>query len=272
MARLAFWTDKTRPFIVLIVTALISVVLLTLGDHQKAVVVNALTMSILAPVQKGISLANQFWDVYSQNRLLRQLNTELSLDNQLLREAQLENLRLRQLLSFRERENLTSILLAEVIAREPDREMNSVIIGAGSRRGVSRNMPVVTAQGVVGKVVLARPNSAVVQLLMDRNCPVSAIVQRSRVSGMLEYEGGASFQLNNVPWRLDVQEGDTVICSGLGGIFPKGLMLGRVTEVGAEERELFKHIRVEPSVDFNSLEEVFVILRQPGQMEREPEP
>lgn len=270
MSRVAFWTDRSRRFIVITCAVVVSTVLLSTGHGQKAFVVKALTISILAPVQKGISFASQFWNVYSQNRRLRQLTTELSLENQMLREAQLENLRLRQLLSFREQQKLTSILLAEVIAREPSRQMNSLLIGCGSHLGVKKYMSVVTSQGLVGRVVEVYPNNtALVQILMDRNCPVSAMIQRSRVSGILAYEGGNSFRLNNVPWRMDVVKGDVVISSGLGGVFPKGLQLGRVSEVFSNERELFKEIVVEPSVDFNSLEEVFVILKAPEDTEEE---
>lgn len=267
MPRLAFWTDRSRRFIVLSCAVITSTVLLSMGRSQKTMVVKALTITVLAPVQKGIFLANQFWDVYSENRRLRQLTTELSLENQMLRETQLENLRLRQLLSFRERQKLTSILLAEVIAREPTRQMNSILVGCGFHLGVERNMSVVTSQGLVGRVVDVYHSTAVVQVLLDRNCPVSAIIQRSRVSGILAYEGGTTFRLKNVPWRMDVKEGDVVISSGLGGIFPKGLQLGKVSEVFSSERELFKEIVVEPSVDFNSLEEVFVILNTPEEKE-----
>jgi rod shape-determining protein MreC len=267
MPRLVFRTERSRQFIVLACAVIISTVLLSIGRNQKTYVVRALTISVLAPVQKSISLASQFWEIYLQNRRLRQLNTELSLENQMLREAQLENLRLRQLLSFREREKLTSILLAEVIAREPTRQMNSILIGCGIRQGLERNMSVVTSQGLVGRVVEVYPNAALVQILMDRNCPVSAMVHRSRVSGVLAYERGTAFRLENVLWRMDVVEGDSVISSGLGGVFPKGLQLGRVSEVSSNPRELFKKIVVEPSVDFNSLEEVFVLLDTPSEVE-----
>jgi rod shape-determining protein MreC len=271
MARWAFWTDRSRPYITLAVAVVISIILLTMGASHKMVVARTMTITILAPVQKGISWFNQLGDLLAQNRRLRRLNTELALENQLLREAQLENVRLRQLLSFRERERLSSILLAEVIAREPGRQMNSILIGAGRDRGLRRNQPVVTSQGLVGKVVQVFPRSSLVQLLMDRNCPVSAMIQRTRISGLLSYHGGTTFRLENVPWRMDVRKGDEVISSGLGELFPKGLRLGRVREVRSHERSLFKEIIVEPSVDFNSLEEVFVII-QPTEESEEVEP
>jgi len=267
MSRWVFWTDRSRQFIVLACAVIIAIVLLTLESSEKLYVAKALTISVLAPVQKGISLVTQFWEIYHQNRHLRQLNTEISLENQMLREAQLENLRLRQLLSFRQKEKLTSILLAEVIAEQPTREMNSILIGSGSSLGVERNMAVVTSQGLVGRVVEVYSATALVQLLKDRNCPVSAMIQRSRVSGILTHEGGANFYLTNVPWRMDVVEGDDIVSSGLGGIFPKGLRLGQVSLVRHNERDLFKEIVVEPSVDFNSLEEVFVILSAPPEGE-----
>jgi rod shape-determining protein MreC len=267
MSRWTFWTDRSRQFIALACAVVISIVLLTLGRNEKTYVVKALTISILAPVQRGISVVAQLWEVYFQNQQLRKLNIDLSLENQMLREAQLENRRLRQLLSFRESEKLTSTLLAEVIAEQPSRQMSSILIGCGWQLGVAPNMAVVTSQGLVGRVVETYRNTSLVQLLKDRNCPVSAMVRRSRVSGILTYEGGADFLLKNVPWRMDVVEGDEVISSGLGGVFPKGLRLGTVTRVLHNERNLFKEIVVESSVDFNSLEEVFVILNVPQVVE-----
>jgi len=271
MARLAFWTDRSRPYITVAVAVIVSIVLLTMGPSHQMIVARTVTVTVLAPVQKGISWFHQLGELLAQNRRLRRLNTELALENQLLREAQLENIRLRQLLSFREREQLSAILLAEVIAREPDRQMNSILIGAGRDRDLRRNMPVVTSRGLVGKVVEVFPRTSLVQLLMDRNCPVSAMIQRTRISGLLSYRGGTTFHLENVPWRMDVREGDQVISSGLGGLFPKGLSLGQVIEVRSLERSLFKDITVEPSVDFNSLEEVFVIV-QPAERPQEVEP
>jgi len=271
MARVFFWTDRSRPYITVAVAVIISIVLLTMGPSHQMTVARTVTVTVLAPVQKGISWFHQLGDFLAQNRRLRRLNTELALENQLLREAQLENVRLRQLLSFREREQLSAILLAEVIAREPDRQMNSILIGAGRDRAVRRNMPVVTAHGLVGKVVEVFPRTSLVQLLMDRNCPASAMVQRTRISGLLSYRGGTTFRLENVPWRMDVREGDQVISSGMGDLFPKGLSLGRVIEVRSQERSLFKDITVEPSVDFNSLEEVFVIIG-PAEQSQEVSP
>ena len=271
MARLAFWTDRSRPYITLAVAVIISIVPLTMGPSHQMIVARTMTVTVLAPVQKGISWFHQLGDILAQNRRLRRLNTELALENQLLREAQLENVRLRQLLSFRERERLSAILLVEVIAREPDRQMNSILIGAGRDRDLRRNMPVVTSDGLVGKVVEVFPRTSLVQLLMDRNCPVSAMIRRTRISGLLTYRGGTTFQLENVPWRMDVRENDEVISSGMGELFPKGLSLGRVIGVRSQERSLFKDITVEPSVDFNSLEEVFVII-QPAEQPPEVEP
>jgi rod shape-determining protein MreC len=129
-------------------------------------------------------------------------------------------------------------------------------------------MSVVTSQGLVGRVVEVYPSAALVQILLDRNCPVSAMIHRSRVSGILAYEGGTAFRLKNVLWRMDVREGDIVVSSGLGGLYPKGLQLGWVSEVSSNPRDLFKEIVVEPSVDFNSLEEVFVLLSTPEEVEK----
>lgn len=266
MARFTFWTDKSRQYIILGCAFIVSTVLLSMGSSEKLFLVKGLTITVLAPVQRGISLANQFWDVHSQNRRLKRLSTELSLENQLLREAQLQNKRLRQLLDFREKKEWTAMLLTEVITMEPSREMNTITIGSGRLQRIDQYMPVVTAQGLVGRVSMPSENTSLVQLIKDRNCPVPAMIRRNRVSGILVYDN--DFYLRNVPSRMDVVKGDTVISSGLGEQFPKGLLLGKVSKVfERSERQLFHKIEVEPAVDFNSLEEVFVILKRSPDVE-----
>ena len=199
-------------------------------------------------------------DLRHQNQVLREQNVRLSLELMKLREARLENGRLRGLLEFRSRASAADAhLAARVIAQDPDRIPNTVLIDVGRADGVSRRMPVVTADGLVGRVLEVHGGTAVVLLLLDRNCRVSAVIQREgRAQGIVTCENG-TFYLKNVKVRTEVEEGDMVVSSGLGGIFPKGLMVGRVAEAVQEETGLFQEVILTPGANFINLEEVFVL-------------
>jgi rod shape-determining protein MreC len=121
-------------------------------------------------------------------------------------------------------------------------------------------MPVISPSGIIGKTVAVDDKASTVQLLKDPSCKVAARVQRSRASGIVSYLGGPYLSLTNVPADQQVSVGDTVITSGLGGIFPRGLFIGTVTESRRKEGELFLEILVVPGAEFSILEEVFVVV------------
>ena len=123
-------------------------------------------------------------------------------------------------------------------------------------------MPVVEAQGIVGRVVSVSPNYAKVLLMIDQNSAVDCLIQRSREKGIVK---GVSDQECNIDYVLktgDVEIGDKAITSGMGRLFPKGLPIGEVTEIRIEPGDLFKKIKIRPSVDFSKLEELLVILKE----------
>jgi len=204
--------------------------------------------------------------VREENKNLHRKLMELSLRNFWLNEERLENFRLRELLDFRSQLE-HKVIPAHVVAKEPNRRFFTVLINKGSQEGVKKNMPVVNMHGLVGKVVDVSSHSSVVQLMIDPSFRASAINQRSRVCGIIRSGSGFALQLDNVPLQEDVRIGDKVISAGLGGIFPPGIEIGVVTMVESEETfskedrsfGIFKRIQVKPSVDFSSLEELFVL-------------
>ncbi len=204
--------------------------------------------------------------VREENKRLHQKVMELSLRNLWLNEEHLENMRLRELLGFKSQIE-HKVIPANVVAKDPNRRYFSVLIDKGSQDGVRRNMPVVNMHGLVGKIVNVSSHSSVVQLLIDPRFRASAKDQRSRVFGIIKPGSGFALRLDNVPLSEDVKMGDQVISSGLGGIFPPGIKIGVVTAVESSEIfseedgsfGIFKMIQVKPSVDFSTLEEVFVL-------------
>ena len=204
--------------------------------------------------------------VREENKRLHLRVMELSLKNFWLNEERLENRRLRELLDFRS-ELKYKVIPADLVAAEPNRRHFSVLINKGSEEGIKRNMPVVNMHGLVGKTVDVSPHTSVVQLIIEPTFRVSALDQRSRVYGIIRPGSGFTLRLGNVPLTEDVEVGDGIISSGLGGIFPPGIRIGRVTAVESQESlskenfsfGIFKRINVKPSVDLSSLEEVFVL-------------
>ena len=134
----------------------------------------------------------------------------------------------------------------------------SMIIDRGSNAGIQVNDAIVNANGLIGRVVLTTKDMAKVQLIIDSNSSVGALVERTRRQGVLRGDGAGGAQLYDVPSLADVQPGDNVLTAGIDGIYPKGIPVG-VVQKAEKGQDLFKSIVVKPSVDFGSIEEVIVL-------------
>ena len=175
-----------------------------------------------------------------------------------LRETQQENLRLRKLLHFEEKLNFQSVV-ARVIARDVSTEFRAIRINRGESSGLRKNMAVVTNEGVVGRILRTTPSTAEVVTLMDSNSAVDAIDERSRARGVVEGMTDETCQLRYVLRTDDIQPGDVMISSGLGGIMPKGIAVGVASKVNRKPFGITQDVEIKPSVDFNRLEEVLVV-------------
>jgi len=229
-------------------------------------------IEITAPFQKLIKQAvtsiEDFWlnyfdlvNVRQENENLRGEIQALRMANSRYREMLATQERIQELLQFKQTLDLP-MLPAQVIGRDPTGWFKSIIIDKGSDSGLGLDMPVVNAYGVVGRIVSVSPNYAKVLLIIDQNSAVDCLVQRSRDRGMLKGLMSETCKLDYVVKSEDVIVGDIVITSGLGGVFPKGLPVGRVLNVKDMTGELFKDIEIEPAVDFSKLEEVLVITKE----------
>jgi rod shape-determining protein MreC len=175
------------------------------------------------------------------------------------REAENENARLRRLLSMREA-LLPESIAASVVTSILDGQTCMMIVDRGSSDSVRRDLPVVAWGGAVGKVIATGSGYAKVQLLTDPNSGVAAVVQRSRAQGIAVGRAEAALDLIYVPLYSDVMHGDRVVTSGLDGIFPVGLGIGRVSAI-SEEPGAAQTIRLEPELDYGSVEEVLILLQ-----------
>jgi len=179
------------------------------------------------------------------------------------REAVATNVRLNQLLDLAQ--NLEEpVLTAHVIGRDPALWFKTMTIDKGISDGVEKGMPVVTVEGVVGQVVNVSPSYAKVLLAIDPNSAVDAIIQSNRALGIIK-GNGQGYHLDYVLKEKEVVKDDLVVTSGMGGVFPKGLLIGQVVEVGKDRRGMFHTIAVRPAVDFRELEYVTIILKAASQ-------
>lgn len=204
------------------------------------------------------------WDGYvdlrgveMENRRLRAEVGTLTLLTREAEETRQEVRRLRDLLALRDEAGRGAVA-ARVIARGAAGSARILLLGSGSRDGIARDQAVITPRGVVGRVIEAAPGAAKVQTILDPNSGVAALIQRTRVQGILVGDGESACRLDFVSDMARVDVGDVVVASGLDEIHPKGMILGVVSEVG-EARDLTRHVKVRPEVDFQRLEEVLVL-------------
>lgn len=197
--------------------------------------------------------------VSEENERLQQEIKRYVAMNAEYREAMATNVRLNQLLDLAHTLN-EPVLHAHVIGRDPALWFKTITIDKGISAGVEKGMPVVTVEGVVGQVINVAPRFAKVLLATDPNSAVDAILQTSRALGIVK-GNGQGYRLDYVLKDKEVVDDDLVITSGMGGVFPKGLLIGRVTEIGKDKRGMFHTIAVQPAVDFRELEYVTIILK-----------
>jgi len=236
---------------------------------------------VAAPFQKlfmgTISITRNIWRNYfflvqtrQENLLLKKEIDLLKIENSKYQELLLANQRLQKLLNFRENTD-EPVLPARVIGWDSSGLFKSIIIDKGEKDGLRINMPVVNSEGAVGRVVSVSSNYAQVLLITDQNSAVDGLVQRSRGRGMVKGMGSGECYFDYVIKTCDIKEGDTIVTSGSGRIFPKGLYLGEVKEINDSPNKLFKDVRVTPAVDFSKLEEVLIVLRSSFVPLRRPE-
>lgn len=253
--------SSTRDYLVLAVVIAASVFLMFfMNDTSEIGGLQAMTLEMFGQLARPMSALRQWQHVYDENRRLRLQNAMLQIRNSQLAEAHYENVRLRQMVGFAAMADLP-LKAAHVIGAGNRALAESIILDIGYGQGVRQNMPVVSADGLVGKVLSVSTNQCVVQLLVDPNFRVAAVVQRSRVPGKFQWSGVDSGTLEGVYLSADVQEGDVVVTSGLNSIFPPGLKIGVVSDVDAAHAGLFQKIYLKPRINFSRLEEVFVIMQ-----------
>ncbi len=200
--------------------------------------------------------------VRAENQQLRQQLNEVQVRFQQEHAAAERARQLERLLGFQEQIAVKTVP-THVIGAGATPDSRTVTIDKGSNAGVHRDMAVIAPSGVIGRVVTSTPHASKVQLLLDRNAGAGALIQRSRAQGVVVGAGEELLRMNYVSGTADVKVGDTVVTSGIDGIYPMGFAIGTVEIVDKGSGGYL--IRIRPTVDFSRLEEALVVTTRPLQ-------
>ena len=259
-----------RPLIVLcVVSILVLTFYLREGDSGPIHTLRAGVTTITTPARMAGNLVsapfnavgNIFGNLTASRATLDELeaeNAELTARVAELAEYQATSERLEKLLDLQSTYNLQSTA-ARIIGQSSDAWSDTVTIDKGSLDGISVNMPVTNSTGVIGQVIEVAPNASTVRLLTDEGSGVSAMIQDTRAQGMVQGQPDGTLCMDYVSVDADVKEGDIIITSGIGGVYPKGLPIGTVASVTKNSNDVYYTIIVSSASRTESNEEVLVI-------------
>lgn len=270
--------SRHRPFFILLAVLMGQLLLLSIQvtRDQNVPLAKVWVVSALAPVEHALRRATNgiagAWtavgDLGHAEQNQRELNARLAADEARIRDLAAqssENARLRTLLDFKTHAGYVTVA-AEVIGSSPGENSNTLLIDRGADAGLSTDLPVVTPDGVAGKIVAVYPHSAQVLLITDPAAGAGVLLEQSRVQGVLKGAGRGLCRLEYVMNDNAVAPGEKVLTSGLDRVFPKGLPIGTV--VKADNGNIYKNVIVQPAAALSRLEEVLVVVTNPSAPEQ----
>jgi rod shape-determining protein MreC len=258
MRRLANIILAFREYLVFVLLIVVSLVFLASNDNKQIRFIRSYAVGLVGLMQDAISIIPNVMELKRENEILRQLNVNLSDEVSRLREARLENLRLRTMLALQERSPL-KLVTADVVGKSLHLLRNTITLDVGEANGVKVDMPIVSEAGLVGRIIATSGHYSIGQLMLNKDFRASAKIQRSRIDGIIAWDGGETLQLKNVAKTQDVRVGDVVTTSDYSNIFPPGIRIGLVLHVTDHPGDLFKDVEIAPSVSFATLEQAFVV-------------
>ncbi|MGV8057865.1 MAG: rod shape-determining protein MreC [Smithellaceae bacterium] len=264
-----FRNYKTIIFIVILLVTVLIVLSSSLKQKAPAGLITKVVLEVASPVQNvltaSVKAVSDAWSRYlllvgieEENRNLKKKIDDMKSQLILYQEGYLEAQRLRDLLALKNNYDF-AFVTARVIGRQQVALSKTVLINKGTASGIKTGQPVMAGPGLVGRVIDVSWHAAKVLPLSDESSNIDAIVQRNRIQGIIRGAGSRGCLLRYISKTQDVKEGDIIVSSGIGGVFPKGMMIGQVSLVDKQEAGLFLKINVTPAIDFSKLEEVVVL-------------
>lgn len=271
-------TERSKSLLILFILLFISFA--SMGFSQKRIVFTfkSIAYGFVYPFQmagvKSINFIENFITSLKENRRLRE---ELIRTKSLLKEYErtlydfeelkAENDRLRRLIGIQSHFEYDTVI-AEIVAESPQNFFKTIVINRGSSSGIQRWMPVIAYQDgkkcVVGKIIDVQKKSSRVLPLTDQSSYIGAMLKKSRYSGIIVGQGSFSDSVlfKYIDRNADIAYGDPVVTSGMGGVFPKGILVGYIQEVMKKQYGVFQEALVKPKVELSRLEEVYVIVKK----------
>lgn len=214
-------------------------------------------------VQSGLSFFQDIKAVKKENEELRSKVDQLEKEKMELQGYREENKELRQALNLKSQFSDYDFIGANVIAKDPGNWFNIFNIDVGKKESISNKFPVITSKGLVGSVESAGVFSSKIISIIDMDSTISGRISKTRdivrIKGDITLKDQGLCKMDYIPPEVDLSVGDTIETSGLGGIFPKGIVIGKVKEIRQTNNELTRYAIIEPAVDFKRLEQVFVL-------------
>lgn len=253
---------------VLVVLFILTTFRFAFSDRIKASISNGFIpfLNFFSKIQitSGILMdrIKNYSDLQTENTELKKQISELSSRAAQFTELERENRDFRTMLDFKDKSEF-KLITARVVSRDPSNWFNSVLIDRGTEDGMTENLPVLTVDGLVGKITAVTKNNSHVLLLVDENCKVSAWMKESGQYGIVQgniLAGGRNSlcRMIFIDRFANLKLGDQVLTSGLGGVFPKGILIGTIRAIKPSADSLYQEVNITPAVDLARIDEVFV--------------
>ncbi|GDX64175.1 hypothetical protein LBMAG35_10130 [Chlorobiota bacterium] len=263
MQRLLEFIFRFREYSALSAFTIISLIMMNLGNTTDLGGYRSIVVGGIGWMQSAFSWIPNPIALKNENAALRELNLQLSDERAKIRQSIIENAKLRKMLEFKKSSGIP-LISADIVGKTTTEARNYATINRGEDDGVEVGMPVVTDAGLVGLVVGTSDGYSVIRLLINRESRIAGKIQRSRIDGILIWDGEDALTMKNIPKSYDVQVGDEVITSSYSNRYPPNIKIGTVMETRDDGTSLFRKILVKPSVNFLTLEQVFVLKLMPN--------
>jgi rod shape-determining protein MreC len=193
-----------------------------------------------------------------ENRALKLKLAEVSMKNHKLQSLRYENERLRDLLEFKAQQS-HKLIGAHIVGRDPAPLSGTCIIDKGACNGIKEDLPVITPDGIYGKVIETTEGNALIETFLNFNFRIVGMVLRSGIQGIVKWEGDKNSLVMQLPVNSDVDIDDEIVTSEISSVFPQGLKIGRIKKIAIGNTKIFYDAEIEPACNFSKVENVFII-------------
>lgn len=264
MRRIAEIVLRYKEYVAALVLTIISLLMISASGNTQLRSFRTISVGIVASVQSALEWLPNPSALKSENHALRQLSKDLSLEAMQLRDQAIKAEHYREMLGFRELTPL-KLLPCEVVGKTTIQLRSIATLSVGTADGVKEGMPVITERGLVGQVIGVNDHFSIVQLLLNRDTRIASKTLNGRNDGLIVWDGASALTMRDLPSSQPQRKGDTIITSNYSSIYPANLVIGTISAIEPEQGSLYYHITVEPTVNFATLEEAFVVLYSPDQ-------